>query len=275
MAAGAPGERLAVHSITTKPWDIDTAVEEYARAGVRGITVWRNAFEQRTPAEVARHISDAGLTTVSTCRGGFFPSVDPEKRAAALEENRAALRETAEIGAPHLVLVCGADPGQSLVDSRDQIVEALIELAPFARELGVRMAVEPLHPMYADTRSAINTLTDANDVCERVDDAAVGVAVDVYHLWWDPRLQAEIARCGEMGKLFAFHVCDWKVPTEDFLTDRGLMGEGCIPIRRIRGWVEETGFTGFNEVEIFSERYWAMDQREYLGMITEAYRNHV
>lgn len=273
--ATAARERLCVHTITTKPWDIDTAIEEYARAGVHGITVWRNAFEARSPEDVGRRARDAGLTPVSVCRGGFFPSVDVAARRRAIEENRAAIAETAEVGAPLLVLVCGADPSQPLSDSRDQIAEALTELAPVARDQGVKLGVEPLHPMYADTRSAVNTLTDANDLCERVGDPAVGVAVDVYHLWWDPRLEAEVARTGRLGRLFAFHVCDWKVPTEDFLTDRGLMGEGCIPVRRIRGWVEAAGFAGFSEVEIFSTRYWATDQREFLGRIVAAYDEHV
>ncbi len=273
--AAAARTRLCVHTITTRPWDIDTAIDEYARAGVAGITIWRNAFERRTPAEVGARARDAGLTPVSVCRGGFFPSVDADARRRAVEENRAAIVETAEVGAPLIVLVCGADPGQPLADSRAQIAAALSELAPFAREHGVRLGVEPLHPMYADTRSAINTLGDAIDVCEEVGDPAVGVAVDVYHLWWDPRLETDIERCGRLNRLFAFHVCDWKVPTEDFLTDRGLMGEGCIPIRRIRGWVEAAGFDGFNEVEIFSDRYWAMDQGEFLSDIIEAYDTHV
>ena len=271
----APRERLCIHTITNKPWNIDTAIDEYARAGVAGITVWRNAFETRSPAEVGARARDAGLTPVSLCRGGFFPSVDSDARRRAVEENRAAIVEAAELGAPLIVLVCGADPRQSLADSRTQISEALAELAPFAREHGVKLGVEPLHPMYADTRSAVNTLADATDICEAVGDSNVGVAVDVYHLWWDPRLEAEIARCGRLSRLFAFHVCDWRVPTEDFLTDRGLMGEGCIPIRRIREQVEASGFDGFNEVEIFSERYWAMDQREYLSTIIEAYDEHV
>jgi sugar phosphate isomerase/epimerase len=275
VPAGAPRERLCIHTITTKPWDIDTAIDEYARAGVSGITIWRNAFETRTPAAVGARARDAGLTPVSVCRGGFFPSVDAGARRRAVEENRTAIVETAEVGAPLIVLVCGADPRQPLADSRAQIGEALAELAPFAREHGVRLGVEPLHPMYADTRSAINTLTEAIDVCEEVGDPGVGVAVDVYHLWWDPRLEAEIGRCGRLNRLFAFHVCDWKVPTEDFLTDRGLMGEGCVPIRRIRGWVEAAGFDGFNEVEIFSDRYWAMDQGAFLSDIIEAYDTHV
>jgi len=276
LAGGAaPRDRLCVHTITTKPWDIDTAIEEYARAGVGGVTVWRSAFEARTPEEVGRRARDAGLAVVSTCRGGFFPGADADARRRAIEDNRTAILETEQVGAPHIVLVCGADPRQPLEDSRRQIADALAELAPFARDHGVKLAVEPLHPMYADTRSAINTLTEANDICEELGDPAVGVAVDVYHLWWDPRLEAEIERCGRLGALLAYHVCDWRVPTEDLLTDRGLMGEGCVPLRRIRGWVEATGFDGFNEVEVFSDRYWAMDQGEFLGRIVEAYDAHV
>jgi sugar phosphate isomerase/epimerase len=129
--------------------------------------------------------------------------------------------------------------------------------------------------MYADARSAINTLRQANDLCDRLAAANLGVAVDVYHLWWDPDLQAEIARCGRAGRIFAFHVCDWRTPTEDLLNDRGLMGEGCIDIRRIRGWVEQAGFQGWIEVEIFSNRYWATDQHEFLAKIKQAYLRHV
>jgi len=128
--------------------------------------------------------------------------------------------------------------------------------------------------MYAGDKSAINTLQQANDMVFRLDSPFVGVAIDVYHLWWDPSLKSEIKRCGEMNKIFAFHICDWRVPTLDFLTDRGLMGDGCIPIKKIRGWVEEAGFSGYNEVEIFSDTYWAMDQQAYLKKIKEAYLKH-
>ena len=128
--------------------------------------------------------------------------------------------------------------------------------------------------MYADSRSAINTLRQANDLCDRLAAPHLGVAVDVYHLWWDPDLSGEIQRSGRAGRIFAFHVCDWRTPTEDLLNDRGLMGEGCIPLRRIRGWVEQAGFTGFIEVEIFSHRYWAQEQSEFLAQIQRAYLEH-
>ena len=267
--------RLCIHTVTTRPWDIETSIDEYARAGAGGITVWRDALEGRKVSEVLRRIADAGLSPVSICRGGFFPSVHTSKRRAAIEENRAVIAEAAELGAPLVVLVCGADPGQSLDDSRAQILDAIAELAPVAERAGVKLAIEPLHPMYADAKSAINTMKSATDAAERIGSNAVGVAVDVYHIWWDPDLEKEIARCGELGKIFAFHVCDWRVPTRDFLLDRGLMGEGCIDIPKIRGWVEKAGFSGFVEVEIFSTEYWAGDQSEFLGRIVEAYGKHV
>ena len=267
--------KLCIHTITTRPWPIETAVERFAQHGVGGITIWRQALEGRDPARVSRQIRDAGLDVVSLCRGGFFPSTSAADRSAALDDNRRAVDEAAAIGAPLIVLVCGADPGQPLAESRRQIRDGILEIVPYARSAGVRLAIEPLHPMYADTRSAVNTMAQANDMCDEIDSPWVGVAVDVYHLWWDPGLQSEIARCGAADRIFAFHVCDWRSPTEDMLNDRGLMGEGCIPIREIRGWVEEAGFVGYNEVEIFSDRYWAGDQEQFLEQIVAAYRQHV
>jgi sugar phosphate isomerase/epimerase len=173
-----------------------------------------------------------------------------------------------------LVLVCGADPSQSLDESRKQIQDGIAAIIPEAAAAGVRLAIEPLHPMYADTRSAINTLSQANDMAEALSSKWVAVAVDVYHLWWDPFLEKEIKRCGEKGNLAAFHICDWKQPTTDILLDRGLMGDGCIPVKQIRSWVEATGFTGFNEVEIFSNAYWQKDQAEFLDKIIKAYGDH-
>ena len=144
-----------------------------------------------------------------------------------------------------------------------------------AAQAGIKLGIEPLHPMYADSRSAVNTLQQANDIAEKFASPYLGVVIDVYHLWWDPDLQAQTARCGQNGNLFAFHVCDWKTPTEDFLLDRGLMGEGCIDIKQIRSWVESPGFNGFHEVEIFSKRYWEIDQKIFLDRIVEAYLKHV
>jgi sugar phosphate isomerase/epimerase len=266
--------RLCIHTITTKPWPIETAIERFSARGVAAMTVWRDALEGRDIAATGKRIRDAGMDVVSLCRGGFFPAETAAARREALDDNRRAIDEAAALGAPLVVLVCGAVPGQPLDVSRGQIRDGIEAVLPHAQAAGVKLGVEPLHPLYADSRSAVNTMAQANDIAEKINSPFVGVVVDVYHLWWDPDLEREIRRCGQHGQLFAFHVCDWRTPTEDLLNDRGLMGEGCINIRQIRGWVEEAGFDGYNEVEIFSDRYWAMEQEQVLERIVEAYTNH-
>ncbi len=267
--------RLCIHTITTKPWAIEISAAKFAVAGVKGITVWRDTLSGRNIRKTGQLIRDHGLSIVSLCRGGFFPAVTAAGRAKALDDNRLAIAEAHALGAPLIVLVCGAVSGQPLAESRKQIQDGIAALLPECDAAGVKLAIEPLHPVYADTRSAINTLGQANDMCEAIASPHVGVAVDVYHVWWDPALEQEIARCGRLKALFAYHVCDWRTPTIDLLNDRGLMGEGCIPLRQIRAWVEGTGFRGFNEVEVFSTRLWAMDQDEYLKKIVQAYKDHV
>lgn len=267
--------RLCVHTITTKPWSIEDAARAYSAAGVAGITVWRQWLADRDVGVVGRMLRDHGLEVVSLCRGGFFPAIDAAGRQSAIDDNRRAIDEAAQLGAPLIVLVCGAVPGMPLDEARRQIADGIAAVSEQAAAAGVRLGIEPLHPMYADNRSAVNTIEQANDMCDQLDFPHVGVVVDVYHLWWDPRLRDEIGRAGRAGRLFAYHVCDWRTPTEDLLNDRGLMGEGCIPLRAIRGWVEDAGFRGFIEVEIFSNRYWAADQREFLEKIKSAYLAHV
>lgn len=264
---------LCIHTITTKPWAIEIAAEKYASAGVGGITVWRDALTGRNVIETGEMLRKHELQIISLCRGGFFPAATVEKRELAIEENKRAIEEAAALGAPLLVMVCGAEPSISLEESRKQIRDGILTLLPFAEQHKVKLAIEPLHPMYADTRSAINTLSQANDMAEYFNSDWVGVAIDVYHVWWDAHLQSEIIRCGEKGNIFAFHICDWKMPTKDLLNDRGLMGEGCIPIKQISDWVHEASFREFQEVEIFSNEYWQSDQDEYLKKIIEAYRN--
>lgn len=266
--------RLCIHTITTKPWRIEEAAIEYSKEGVKGITVWRDALANRNARQTGDMLRDHGLHIVSLCRGGFFPNKEKQKREEAINDNRKAIEEAAELGAPLIVLVCGADPGQSLEDSRKQIQEGIETVLPQAIAAGIKLAIEPLHPMYADTRSAINTLAQANDMAEEINSPNVGVAVDVYHLWWDPSLEQEIKRCGANGHLLAFHICDWNSPTTDLLFDRGLMGEGCIPVNKIRSWVEATGFNGFYEVEIFSTKYWQQDQSQFLKKIVKAYKEN-
>lgn len=265
--------KLCVHTLTNKPWNLRKCVENYSAAGIKGITIWRNVLENQNLKEAKKLLDDSDMEVVSIARGGFFPSVEKETRNKAIDDNLQAIEQAAAVGAPVIVLVCGADGRQSLEKSREQIKEGIMKMLPKAKASGVKLAIEPLHPMYAGDRSAINTLAQANDMAEEINSDFVGVAVDVYHLWWDNQLQKEIKRCGKNGNLLAFHVCDWNVPTIDFLNDRGLMGDGCINIPQIRGWVEEAGFTGYNEVEIFSDKYWAINQNDYLEKIKNAYLN--
>jgi sugar phosphate isomerase/epimerase len=263
--------KLCVHTLTTKPWNLRQCVENYSSAGIHGITIWRNVLENQNLKEAKKMLNDFGMNVVSIARGGFFPSIEKEKRQAAIDDNLFAIEQAASVGAPLIVLVCGADSRQPLEKSREQIKEGILKILPQAKAAGVKLAIEPLHPMYASDRSAINTLSQANQMAEEINSEYVGIAVDVYHLWWDNNLQQQILRCGKNCNLLAFHVCDWNVPTIDFLNDRGLMGDGCIPVKQIRGWVEETGFNGYNEVEIFSDKYWATNQNEYLEKIKNAY----
>lgn len=266
--------KLCVHTLTNKPWSLRQCAENYSKAGIHGITVWRNVLEGQDLTDCKKILDDNEMEVVSLARGGFFPHVNETQRKLAIDDNLLAIEQAASIGAPIIVLVCGADGNQSLEKSRDQIKEGILKILPAAQAAGVKLAIEPLHPMYAGDRSAINTLEQANDLAEDIHSGYVGVAVDVYHLWWDMNLEKEIMRCGKNDNLFAFHVCDWNVPTTDFLNDRGLMGDGCIDVPLIRSWVEKAGFRGYNEVEIFSDKYWATDQIEYLDKIKHAYLNY-
>ena len=266
-------ERLCIHTITNKPWSTEQCIQNFAAQGVRGITLWRYNLEDRDPAQVGRMARDAGLDVVSLCRGGFFPSSSATGRQSAIDDNRLAIEQAQAVGTDLIVLVCGAVPGQSLTESRKQIADGIAAVLPEAEAAGVRLAIEPLHPMYADDRSAVNTMRQANEICDALGSPKMlGIAADVYHIWWDPELQSQIAVTGAAGRLFSFHICDWRTPTVDLLNDRGIMGEGCIPIREISDWVDATGFNGYREVEIFSHRLWAMDQTDILNQITTSYQ---
>ncbi len=267
-------DRLCIHTITTKPWPFEKAMDAFAKAGVKGVSVWPEAAQGLGFKATGELIRSHKMEVVSYCRGGFFPALEVNKRRMSIDDNLRLLDEAAELGAPLLVLVCGAAPGQSLESSRTQIQAGIEAIIPRAEANGVKLAIEPLHPMYADTRSAINTLRQANEMAEAIKSSWVGIAVDTYHLWWDPELEYQIQRCGENNHLFAFHICDWRLPTEDMLNDRGLMGEGAIDVPQIRKWVETTGYDGFIEVEIFSHRYWKMDQQVFLNQIVKAYKKH-
>ncbi len=266
--------KLCIHTITTKPWNLETAIPKYAAVGIGGVSVWRDAAQGFSGGieSAGEFIRSEGLDIVSYVRGGFFTALEAAARQKAIDENKRIIDEAAALGAPLIVLVCGATPGQSLFESRKQIADALAALVPYAQSAGVRLGIEPLHPMYADSRSAVVTMAQTNAICEAVDHPYLGATVDVFHVWWDDQLEQQIAAAGKADRLFSYHICDWKNQPEDMLNDRGLMGEGVIDIERIGSWVEQSGFSGYEEVEIFSNRYWAMDQDEYLALIVDSYR---
>ena len=268
-------QRLCVHTMTTKPLSLEQCITLYPKHGIRHITIWRQVLESHAAklGEVKQKLDDAGLSVTSLCRGGFFCSHSKTLRDEAIEDNLRAIEQADAIGAPMIVLVCGADPQQSLLESREQIQDGIAKILPAARQAKVKLAIEPLHPMYADNRSAINTMKQAQALCEQLGSPPeLGIAVDMYHVWWDPDLESQVRMAGELNRLFALHICDWLTPTSDILNDRGLMGEGCIPIAEISRWVDETGFTGPREVEIFSNRLWNLDQDQFLQQVTAAYR---
>ena len=266
-------DNLCIHTITTKSWNLETAARKYAATGVSGMSIWLDAARgfKGAMSEAGQMVRDEGLDIVSYVRGGFFTALEGGDRQKAISENKKIIDEAAELGAPLIVLVVGATPGQSLFDSRKQIAEGLAAVLPHAQAGGVKLGIEPLHPMYADSRSAVSTVAQANAICDALDHPYIGITLDVYHVWWDDELEAQIKIAGEKDRLFSFHICDWKDQPDDLLNDRVLMGEGVIDIPQIRQWVKASGFSGYQEVEIFSNRYWAMDQDEYLLKIKEAY----
>jgi sugar phosphate isomerase/epimerase len=263
--------RLAVHTITTKPLTIEQACEQYAARGIAGISVWIEAIEGRSPSEIRRLTDSAGLRVPALVRGGFFCDESAETRRQKVEHNRRLIATAAELGAEMIVLVVGAVPGPRLDLQRDWVRAAIEQLVSDAEQHAVKLAIEPLHPMFAGDRSCINTLAQARRICEQIAHPLVGVALDVYHTWWDETLEQEIRTIAKQNSLFAFHLCDWRCPTRDMLNDRALMGDGCINLSAIRNWVYETGYDGWEEVEIFSQEHWSGDQETFLDQIVDRY----
>ncbi|RYF16390.1 MAG: sugar phosphate isomerase/epimerase [Comamonadaceae bacterium] len=257
-----------------------------ARKGIRAVSPWRDQVQAAGLAKVSQQVRTLGLELSGYCRGGMFTATDAAGLKAARDDNRRAVDEAAELNAACLVLVVGALPGalqgqpahKDLALARSQVRDGIAELLDYARQARMPLAIEPLHPMYAADRACVNTLEQALDLCDELDarrTGALGVAVDVYHVWWDPKLEQQIARAGK-ERLLAFHVCDWLTPTTDLLNDRGMMGDGVIDIPRIRGWVEAQGFAGYSEVEIFSTgNWWQRPHEEVLDTCIARHRSAV
>ena len=231
---------LAINSATVKAWSLEQLVEGCARAGISAIAPWRDIVQAAGVARAGQMIRDAKLTVTCLCRAGLFPAADEAGRRAALDDNRRAVDEAAGIGAQCLVLIAGGLPkgSKDLAGAHAQVRDGLAALLPYARQARVTLALEPLHPMYAADRACVNTLAHANDLCEQLGDG-IGIALDAYHVWWDPDLPAQIRRAG--SRIVTYHVCDWLVPTTDLLLDRGMMGDGVIDLRALRAMVEATG----------------------------------
>jgi len=267
---------LSLNTVTVKErWGLADCIEGCARHGIPGISPWRDVLQAMGVAAAARQIREAGLTVTGLCRGGMFPAADAAGRAAAIEDNRRAIADAHALGAACLVMVCGGLPpgSRDLPGARAMVRDGLHTILPEARAAGVTLALEPLHPMTCADRSVLSTLAQALDLCGELGEGA-GVAVDVYHVWWDPDLERQMLRA--RGRIAAFHVCDWLVPTTDLVFDRGMMGDGVIDIPRIRGWVEAQGFAGYSEVEIFSTgNWWQQDAREVLDTCIDRHRTAV
>ncbi|MEU5871464.1 sugar phosphate isomerase/epimerase family protein [Glycomyces sp. NPDC047369] len=269
MSAAA---RFSFNHATAKFWDQREAVEACARAGA-GIGLWREPLQEMGIEATAKLVQDAGVEVTSLCRAGFF--TDPT--AAALDDNRRAIDEAAAVGAPTLVLVSGGIPDGGTIDTaREGVKEALAQLAPYALERGVTLAIEPLHPMFASDRCVVATLAEALDLAAPFAPEAVGVVVDTYHIWWDPQVWQGIARAGREGRIASFQFADWITPLPaGVLTGRGQLGDGCIDFKRYLAEVDATGFTGPIEVELFNDALWARPGAEVFAETKAAFERVV
>ena len=253
---------------------ISDVIDKIEKAGFGAIAPWRRDVEGNDVAVVARQIRDAGLGVSGYCRSTYFPAATAEGLRHNVEDNRRALDDAATLGSPCFVLVVGSLPegSKNLAGARGQVEDGLGQLLEHARKIGVPLAVEPLHPMYAGDRSCVTRLDEALDICSRVDPdqaGGIGVAIDVYHVWWDIAVLEQIRRAGAEKRIHAFHVCDWLVPTKDLLLDRGMMGDGVADIRRLRSAAEAAGFNGFIETEIFSTYWWGVPEEDVLRTCAE------
>ncbi|MGL3807690.1 sugar phosphate isomerase/epimerase family protein [Paeniglutamicibacter sp. R2-26] len=266
--------RLSLNSATTKLLTLPQAIAACVAAGIPAIGPWRDRVAEVGVETAARLIKDAGLRVSSLCRGGFLTAPDAAGQEAALADNRTAVLEAVALGTTELFLVVGGlAPGEKdVVAARTRVAERLAELVPFAVQHGIRLVLEPLHPMYAADRALISTLGQALDLAAPYDASAVGVAVDTFHVWWDPELQAQIGRAGREGRIASYQVCDFNLPiAADALLSRGMMGDGVIDFAAIGSWVRDAGYTGDIEVEIFNREIWDADADAVLATVKERY----
>jgi sugar phosphate isomerase/epimerase len=277
---------LSLNTATVrKQGDLAQIVDACAKHGIRAIDPWRDQVATIGLDRAAKVIKDAGIELTGYCRGGMF-TADEKHRNEARDDNRRCVDEARALNAPCIVLVVGglpqysrpgSAPSKNIVNARAQVDDAIAEMMEYAKQADMPLAIEPLHPAYAADRACVNTTEQALDICDRLDpnrSGMLGVALDVYHIWWDPELLPQIARAGK-DRLMAFHVCDWLVPTKDILNDRGMMGDGVIDIKSVRSAVEAQGFAGYSEIEIFSQGWWDRPMDEVLQVCIERHRTVV
>ena len=276
MTGGAL-DRFSLNQMTVKQLSLPELIAACVEFGIGKVGLWREPVQAYGVPETAALVRSAGLEVTTLCRGGFLTAIDPDERAAALADNRRAVDEAAALGTDTLVLVSGGLPAGSkdLGAARERIADALAELAPYAESHGVRLAIEPLHPMFAADRCVVSTLAQALDLAERFPAHQVGVTVDTYHIWWDDQAPAQVARAGAGGRIHAFQLADWTTPLPaGVLNGRGQIGDGTIDMRAWRGGVEAAGYTGPIEVELFNDELWARDGREVLKETAARYLEH-
>ncbi|RAJ82876.1 sugar phosphate isomerase/epimerase [Streptomyces sp. PsTaAH-137] len=268
---------FSINQMTVKQLGLPELVDACAEMGVRNVGTWREPVQAYGVEKAAALLRDAGLTVTTHCRGGFLTALDPAERTAALDDNKRAVDEAVTLGTDVLVLVSGGLPpgSRDLAGARERIADGIGVLAPYAAERGVRLAIEPLHPMYAADRCVVSTLAQALDIAERFPADQVGVCVDTYHIWWDDQAPAQLARAGAQGRIATFQLADWTTPLpEGVLNGRGQIGDGAIDMRYWRGLVEQQGYTGPVEVELFNDGLWARDGREVLAETAERFTRH-
>jgi sugar phosphate isomerase/epimerase len=277
---------MSINTATArKQGTLTEIIDACARHGIRAISPWRDQVAHVGLAAAVAAVKATGMQLSGYCRGGMFPA-GPEQLAAARDDNRRAVDEAKALGAPCLVLVVGGLPqfsrpgspeSRDIGAARRMVEDGIGTLLEYSKSVGMPLAIEPLHPMYAADRACVNTLRHALDICDSLDSAhsgMLGVAADLYHIWWDPELMPMIRRAGRQ-RLLAYHVCDWLVPTMHLLEDRGMMGDGVIDFKPIRAAVEAQGFTGFSEVEIFSQNWWSRPMDEVLSTCIARHRSVV
>ncbi|MYR44771.1 sugar phosphate isomerase/epimerase family protein [Streptomyces sp. SID5910] len=273
-----PGlSRFSINQMTVKQLSLPELTAACRDLGIGNVGLWREPVQAYGVEAAAKLVRDAGLRVTTLCRGGFLTATDPVERAEAMGDNHAAIDEAATLGTDTLVLVSGGLPFDSkdLHGARERIADALAVLGPYAAERGVRLAIEPLHPMFASDRCVVSTLTQALDLAERFPADQVGVTVDTYHIWWDDQATAQIARAGAGGRIHTFQLADWTTPLpEGVLNGRGQLGDGAIDMREWKAYVDTAGYTGAIEVELFNDALWARDGREVLAETVTRFAQH-